>query len=171
MVERKRGFNRTAVQEAVVAFSNADGGVILIGVDDAGAVVGRELSPSLLDEIHRAIGEARDPGRYSVHALDVGGRPVVVLAVARRVEGFSQTSSGRVLVRRGTMKVALFGAELAQFINARSLHRFEETEAQVALDASDPSSSPSWWRPSVGRGTSLSASPSTDSPCETDGIS
>jgi ATP-dependent DNA helicase RecG len=138
LVERKRGFNRTAVQEAVVAFSNANGGVILIGVDDAGAIVGRELSPSLLDEIHRAIGEARDPGRYSVHALDVDGKPVVVLAVARRVEGFSQTSSGRVLIRRGTMKVALFGAELAQFINARSLHRFEETEARVALDASDP---------------------------------
>jgi ATP-dependent DNA helicase RecG len=137
LVERKRGFNRTAVQEAVVAFSNADGGVILIGVDDAGAIAGRELSPSLLDEIHRAIGEARDPGRYSVHPLDVDGKPVVVLAVARRVEGFSQTSGGRVLVRRGTMKVALFGAELARFINARSLHRFEETEAGLGLEASD----------------------------------
>ncbi len=40
-VERKSGFNRTAVQEAAVAFSNADGGVILIGVDDDGAIVGR----------------------------------------------------------------------------------------------------------------------------------
>lgn len=64
LVGRKRGFNRTAVQEAVVAFSNRNGGVILIGVDDSGAIVGRELSPSLLDDIHRTIGEARDPGRY-----------------------------------------------------------------------------------------------------------
>jgi ATP-dependent DNA helicase RecG len=138
LIERKRGFNRTAVQEAVVAFSNANGGVILIGVDDAGTISGRELSPSLLDEIHRSIGEARDPGRYSVHALNVDGKPVVVVAVARRVEGFSQTSSGRVLVRRGTMKVALFGGELTRFINARTLHRFEETEADVTLDAADP---------------------------------
>ena len=137
LIERKRGFNRTAVQEAVVAFSNANGGVILIGVDDGGTIVGRELSPNLLDEIHRSIGEARDPGRYSVHALDVDGKPVVVVAVARRVEGFSQTSSGRVLVRRGTMKVALFGGELTHFINARTLHRFEETEADVALDGAD----------------------------------
>jgi ATP-dependent DNA helicase RecG len=137
LIERKRGFNRTAVQEAVVAFSNANGGVILIGVDDGGAIVGRELSPNLLDEIHRSIGEARDPGRYSVHALDVDGKSVVVVAVARRVEGFSQTSSGRVLVRRGTMRVALFGGELTHFINARTLHRFEETEADVALDSAD----------------------------------
>jgi ATP-dependent DNA helicase RecG len=136
-VERKSGVSRSAVQDAVVAFSNADGGVLLIGVDDAGSIVGRELSSSALDDIHRAIREARDPGRYSVHEVDVGGRPVIVIAVARRVEGFSQTSSGRVLVRRGTMKVALFGAELAQFINARSLQRFEETDAGLDLDAAD----------------------------------
>lgn len=137
-IERKTGFNRTAAQEAAVAFSNADGGVILIGVDDAGTLVGRELSPGLIDEIHRAIREARDPGRYALHELSVDGKPVVVLSIARRVEGFSQTSSGRVLVRRGTMKVALFGAELARFINERSLQRFEETEAGVGLDDADP---------------------------------
>ncbi len=137
-VERKSGFNRSAVQEAVVAFSNAGGGVILIGVDDAGTIVGRDLSPGLLDDIHRAIGEARDPGRYAVHELSVDGRPVVVISIARRVEGFSQTSSGRILVRRGTMKIALFGAELARFVNERSLQRFEETDAQVALAAADP---------------------------------
>lgn len=136
-IERKSGFNRTAVQEAAVAFANADGGVILIGVDDTGGIVGRELLPGLLDDIHQAIREARDPGRYAVYELDVDGRPTVVLSVARRVEGFSQTSSGRVLVRRGTMKVALFGPELARFINERSLQRFEETEAGLTLDEAD----------------------------------
>jgi ATP-dependent DNA helicase RecG len=136
-IERKSGFNRTAVQEAAVAFSNADGGVILVGVDDAGAIVGRELVPRLLDDIHQTIREARDPGRYAIYELDVDGRLLVIISVARRVEGFSQTSSGRVLVRRGTMKVALFGHELARFINERSLQRFEETEAGVTLDEAD----------------------------------
>jgi ATP-dependent DNA helicase RecG len=88
-VERKSGVGRAAVQDAVVAFSNADGGVVLIGVDDAGTILGRELSPSALDDIHQAIREARDPGRYSVHEVNVDGRPVIVIAVARRVEGFS----------------------------------------------------------------------------------
>jgi ATP-dependent DNA helicase RecG len=133
-VERKSGFNRTAVQEAAVAFSNTEGGVILIGVDDSGAIVGRDLTPGMLDDIHTTMREARDPGRYLVHELRVDDRPVVVLSIARRVEGFSQTSSGRVLVRRGTMKVALFGGELARFINERTLQRFEETEAPATLD-------------------------------------
>lgn len=136
-VERKSGFSQTAVQEAAVAFSNADGGLILIGVDDAGGIVGRELSPGLVDDIHRTIREARDPGRYAVHELSVDEKPVVVLSIARRVEGFSQTSSGRVLVRRGTMKVALFGTELARFINEHSLQRFEETESGATLDEAD----------------------------------
>lgn len=136
-VERKRGFNRTAVQEAAVAFSNTEGGVILIGVDDSGVIVGRELTPGMLDDLYTAMREARDPGRYAVHELRVDDKPVVVLSIARRVEGFSQTSSGRVLVRRGTMKVALFGGELARFINERSLQRFEETEAAATLDQAD----------------------------------
>jgi ATP-dependent DNA helicase RecG len=137
-VERKSGLSRTAVHEAVVAFSNADGGVILIGVDDSGAVLGRELSASAADEIHRLIRDARDPGRYWVHALDVEDKRVIVIAVARKVEGFAQTSNGRVLVRRGTMNVPLFGPELVQFINARSLQRFEETATGARLDDADP---------------------------------
>lgn len=137
-VERKSGFNRTAVQEAAVAFSNTDGGVIFVGVDDAGEIVGRELTSGLLDDIHTALREARDPGRYSTNELRVDDKPVVVISVARRIEGFSQTSNGRVLVRRGTMKVALFAGELARLINERSLQRFEETVSPVALDAADP---------------------------------
>jgi ATP-dependent DNA helicase RecG len=137
-IERKAGFNRTAVEDAAVAFSNADGGVILLGVDDAGDVVGKDLSPGLLDDLHRLMAEVRDPGRYTAVELRVDAMPVVVISVARRVEGFAQTSSGRVLVRRGTMKVALFGGELAQFINARSLQRFEETSAEIDLDAAEP---------------------------------
>lgn len=80
--------------------------------------MGRELTLGMQDDIHTAMREARDPGRYSVHELRVDARPVVVLSIARRVEGFSQTSSGRVLVRRGTMKIALFGAELARFTSS-----------------------------------------------------
>ncbi|HEX9969031.1 MAG TPA: ATP-binding protein, partial [Acidimicrobiales bacterium] len=45
-VERKAGLGGRALQDAVVAFSNADGGVILVGVDDAGRLQGKELTQS-----------------------------------------------------------------------------------------------------------------------------
>ncbi len=135
-VERKTGVGGS-LQDVVVAFSNADGGVILVGVRDDGEIAGRTLSSGLEDDIHRLIGETENPGRYSIHQLAVEAKPVVVVSVARRTEGFSQTSNGRVLVRRGTMSTALFGAELARFINERSLVRFEDTDTGIAAARAD----------------------------------
>jgi ATP-dependent DNA helicase RecG len=136
-VERKTGVGARVPLE-VVAFSNSDGGVVLIGVDDDGNIVGRSLTPATEDEIHRRLRETNNPGRYTIHELVVGSKPVVVLSVAQRAEGFAQTSDGRVLVRRGTMSVALFGEELARFINERALTRFEDTDTAVPFDAADP---------------------------------
>lgn len=138
-VERKAGVSARIPQEAV-AFSNTDGGVVLIGVEDGGSIVGRALTPSVEDEIHRRMRETNNPGRYTIQELVVGARPVLVLSVARRAEGFAQTSDGRVLVRRGTMNVALIGEELARFINERALTRFEETDTGISFaEAADES--------------------------------
>lgn len=136
-VERKAGIGARIPPEAV-AFSNTDGGVVLIGVEDDGTVVGRSMTPAVEDEIHRRMREANSPGRYTIHELAVETKPVVVLSVARRVEGFAQTSDGRVLVRRGTMSVALIGEELARFINERALTRFEDTDTGLGLTHADP---------------------------------
>lgn len=133
-VERKKGAGRGPVTESVVSFSNTDGGVILIGVSNDGEIVGRELTQGLEDDLHEMVGHVRDPGRYSIASLLVEGRAITVLAVAKRSEGFAQTSSGRVLVRRGTLDVPLFGAELREFLNARSLERFETTDTGIPLN-------------------------------------
>lgn len=78
---------------------------------------------------------ARDVGRYSLSQLDVDGKPACVLAVARRREGFAQTSSGVVRLRRGTRDDPLFGAELVRFANERTSSRYETTELDVPLNA------------------------------------
>jgi ATP-dependent DNA helicase RecG len=135
-VERKTGVGGRTPGEAV-AFSNSDGGVILIGVNDAGEIVGRTLTAGTEDEIHRRIREINNPGRYSIHELAIDGRTIVVLAVARRAEGFAQTSDGRVLVRRGTMSVALIGEELVRFVNERALTRFEDTDTGIPIADAD----------------------------------
>jgi ATP-dependent DNA helicase RecG len=136
-VERKQGVGGRLANE-VVAFSNSDGGVVIIGVADDGRVVGKTLTPNVEDEIHTRLREINNPGRYSIHELTVGDKTVVVLAVARRMEGFSQTTDGRVLARRGTMSVSLIGEDLARFINERALTRFEETDTNVPFGDVDP---------------------------------
>lgn len=136
-VERKSGVSARALQEAVVAFSNSEGGLVLIGVDDSGRVLGKQLTQGVEESIHQAITPIRNPGRYSVQSVLVDDIPVTVLAVERRVQGFAQTSNGRILVRRGAMNVALFDTELFRFISERSLERFELSDSGVGLVAAE----------------------------------
>lgn len=120
-----------------MALSNSGGGVILIGVDDSGRILGKQPTQGVEEAIHQAIASIRNPGRYSIQALLVDNIPITVLSVERRVQGFAQTSSGRVLVRRGAMNAALFDAELFRFISERSLERFELSDAGVPLVQAD----------------------------------
>lgn len=137
-VEFKRGASQEELQNTAVAFSNADGGVILIGVRDDGSVSGRALDSGTQDDIHRAMQAARDVGRYALHQLDIGGQPVCVVSVARRREGFAQTSGGVVRVRHGTRDDPLFGAELVRFANERTSSRYETTALDIPVDRAAP---------------------------------
>jgi ATP-dependent DNA helicase RecG len=137
-VEFKTGIGTAPIQDTAVAFSNADGGVMLIGVRDGGAIAGRTLDAGTEDALHQAIGNARDPGRYGVMQVDVDGRPVCVVSIARRREGFAQTSGGVVKVRRGTRDDPLFGVALVRFANERTASRYETTPLKVSIKAISP---------------------------------
>jgi ATP-dependent DNA helicase RecG len=136
-VEFKNGISRRQLQETVVSFSNADGGVILIGVSDAGEVTGRELDAGTSDSIHQLMRDVHDPGRYSIHRVSVADRSVVVISIARRQEGFAQMSNGVVRVRKGTRDEPLFGSELQHFINDRSSQGYELTPTRRTVDSAD----------------------------------
>lgn len=138
-VEFKKGISAKEIQNTAVAFSNADGGVVLFGVADDGEVLGRALDAGTQDDIHRAMREARDIGRYSIAQLDVDGRPVAVLSIDRRHEGFAQTSQGVTKIRRGTRDDTLFGAELVRFANERMATRYESTALRIGMSAIDSS--------------------------------
>jgi hypothetical protein len=55
-IEFKTGLSREPLQESIVAFSNSQGGVILIGVADDGKVVGRELDAGTWTRFTRSSG-------------------------------------------------------------------------------------------------------------------
>jgi ATP-dependent DNA helicase RecG len=127
LIELKTGLSERRLQEAAVAFSNANGGVYVVGVAPDGRVLGVSQPGEKAKDIHQAMRDVRDPGRYDVHELQVGDATVLVLAIARRHEGFSQTSSGAVLARRGASNVPLLGAELSRFLAGRAFQSFELT--------------------------------------------
>lgn len=137
-VERKTGTGQRGLQRSITGFSNASGGVVLVGVDDAGKVIGRALTASTEDAIHQAALSLHDPGRYHIRELNVEGTPVTVVSVERRAEGFTQMPDGQVLIRRGERTVALIGSDLTRFLTERALRRFELSETNVPLSAADP---------------------------------
>ena len=137
-VEFKRGIGAGQLQETAVAFSNADGGVILIGVLDDSTIQGRRLDSGSADSIHQAMHDVHNPGRYFLHEVEIAGRPVIALAVAKRQEGFAQQSNGIVRIRKGTRDEALFGPELQHLVNERSATRYELTPTQLAVEEADP---------------------------------
>ena len=136
-VEFKRGLSRNKVQEAVVAFSNGQGGVVLIGVGDDGEIVGHTLTESAIQDIHKLCGAAYSVGRYDTSSVLVDDIPVTVLRVESGQGELSQTSDGRPLVRRGKMNVALTGSELAALAAERSRAKYEDGPTEAGIDLAD----------------------------------
>jgi ATP-dependent DNA helicase RecG len=136
-LELKTGAGGRALQEAMVALSNTDGGVIFIGVDDDRTVIGKTLDQATDERIHAAAVEAHNIGRYHVRQITVGGRPIVAVEVHRREEGIAQTSDGRILIRRGPRNQSVIGDAVWRLVAARTLRRFELADSGVPTAAID----------------------------------
>lgn len=132
VVEFKQGLSSTAMQESLVAFSNSHGGVIFAGVANNGRVVGLEWTPAIVDQVTNIARVANSPGTVIVRPLLVGHTGITVIGVAPLREGFAQTSSGRVLVRVGTQRLALMGSALSRFIQERAASSFESVPVDAA---------------------------------------
>lgn len=133
-VELKTGAGGKPLQEAMVAFSNTEGGVIFLGVDDKRQILGRVLDQGTDDQIHRAASDAHNVGRYRVRQILVGDMPVVAVEVGRREDGIAQTSDGRILVRRGARNQPLIGDDVWRLASSRSLKRFEQSPSHVGRE-------------------------------------
>lgn len=136
-LEFKQGVSEKAITRAIVAFSNTDGGVLLVGVAPDGTPVGTNADGEALARLHRVIGAVHGGGRYEITALPVSDRSIAVIAVDCRREGFAQTADGQVVVRRDAMNVSLIGAQLAEFVSRNLLTRFESTPTEHPLEEAD----------------------------------
>lgn len=134
-VEFKEGASRGRIAEAAMAFSNADGGVILLGVTDRGLIKGADLSVGGETRLRQALDQVRDLGRYRFYRFRVDGRMVVAVSVAPRRNSFAQLPNGQVKQRRGASNHTLLGADLADFIARRFVRSVESSP--TGLTAND----------------------------------
>ncbi len=136
-IEFKQGLSATAIQESIVAFSNTLGGLILAGVRDDGSIHGLDWTSAVEDKIRDEAANAHSTAPLCIRPLTVDGRCITVIGVGQLREGFAQTSNGRVLVRLGTRRVALIGAQLVRFMQERMSSTFESVPMDVAFDEAD----------------------------------
>ncbi len=137
-IEFKEGVSRARIAETAMAFSNADGGVILAGVTDQGFVKGADLSVASETALRQALGQVRDLGPYQIYRVVVDSRVVVAISVGSRKDSFAQLPNGQVKQRRGASNHTLLGADLADFIARRFVRSVESSPTGLTSDDIDP---------------------------------
>jgi ATP-dependent DNA helicase RecG len=110
--------------ETMVAFANADGGTIFIGVDARG----RATDPTLGDEVEhnlaRALTHCRPPVVTDWEQCELPGGMVVALKIARSPE-LHALADGRVLIRAGAENRPLGGEAIRHLAATKSSGDFE----------------------------------------------
>ncbi len=124
--------NEELLAETLVAFANADGGTILIGVDADGRPTGDVLPEELEGALRVAETRCRPPVPTSWESDETSAGPVVAIQVARSIELHS-LDDGRVLIRQGKENRPLGGEAIQQLASSKESGSFEE---QVVAGAS-----------------------------------
>ena len=78
---------KNEIGETVSAFSNSDGGAVIVGVSDRGGVSGVDIGKNTLEELASYIKRNTDPRIFpSVKILEVGGKNVIMIEVKEGAE-------------------------------------------------------------------------------------
>ncbi len=121
----------------MVSLSNAEGGVILIGVDDHGVLTHKGPLTAWMRTVHETAASVRECGKYHLRSVKVGDHDVLAVCVQARRNAVAQTAGGLPLVRRGEQDLPLFGNDLAELIISRLQVRYDETPSSVRFDAAE----------------------------------
>ena len=112
-LELKESFN-VEIIETACAFANAQGGYIIIGVDDKGSPSKRELRIEALRDYENKISTATEPSvAVDVEKILFQGRDVVVLKVMENPLK-PVAYKGRCFIRKGSVNHQMTPAEIAE---------------------------------------------------------
>ena len=144
-VEFKEGFIKTGeLAERIMAFANADGGVIYLGIAEgppahpSGKI--QQVTKEHYDNIHRAARDLLVPPVVGVttQEVEVQGKKALAIVVPQ-TGNLHQHRNGRILIRRGSENVALLGDALRQTLLEREQPSFDDRPVwEAEVDDLDP---------------------------------
>ncbi|MCC7355722.1 MAG: putative DNA binding domain-containing protein, partial [Anaerolineae bacterium] len=121
--------------ETLVAFANADGGTVLLGVGPGGTVKGELLSEEIESALRLALVACRPPVRTEWEQMETQQGVVVAIRVPRSTELHS-LADGRVLLRVSNENRPLGGEAIRQLAATKSSGDFE-TESIAGATRAD----------------------------------
>ncbi len=146
--ERVAGHQRDTWADEIVAFANADGGVLLLGVTDAGDVTG--MSREQLDSVEQTVREigtdtVKPPVRVQTYRRETQGRAFLLVAVPR--SDAQHDGPGGAFQRVGAAKVLLSPDERLRLTQRRGQARFAGFDHQPVAATGFPTLDADLWRP------------------------
>lgn len=119
---------RSDMANEMIAFANAHGGRLLIGVADDGRVVGVSNPDQVAQQITSiAHDRCRPPLHPMVDYVDVNGRTVVVIEISRRLGPPHENSRGQCYIRVGPTKRPVMQQERIRLLQQAGLYALDET--------------------------------------------
>lgn len=139
-VEFKKSFHSfQEVAKTICAFSNTQGGILILGVSDKGKIEGIEGN---LDQLQRKIADANSNIhqkpiiKIEVHEIDKS--KVIVIIVHKAETSMFHSFEGALYVRIGTTTQKLEGASILDFLRNRQILLFDEgIEYSAKLESLD----------------------------------
>ncbi len=115
--------------EEMVAFSNAKGGYILVGVDDKNSIVG--LQPSDINRINNLVASVASQNIiFPIHPLTenkmVDGKSIIVIKIQEGTQKPYQTNLGKFMTKTGANKRILSNEELSRIFQENNNFHTEE---------------------------------------------
>lgn len=120
--------------EALVAFANADGGTIVLGIDEAGNPAGALFGDELEETFRAAQLECRPHVRTEWEPIETTGGAAAAIHVPRSTE-LHALADGRVLIRSGNENKPLGGEQVQQLASGKSSGDYETQDVPGATQA------------------------------------
>ncbi len=117
--------------ETLVAFANADGGTILLGVDESGAPAEGLFGEEMEEALRAALLACRPPIRTEWEQIETPGGAAAAIHVPRSTE-LHALADGRVLIRSGNENRPLGGEQVRQLASGKSSGDYEMQEVAGA---------------------------------------
>ncbi len=122
------------ISKTICAFANTEGGLIFIGVNQKGAIVGVKDDADELQQRISACGQSVSPAPLmDVEAHSIEGKMVVVARVHKADSGSFHTFGGVIHVRIGSTTRRLEGHTMVEFLKNRQILCFDELGSKTTL--------------------------------------